>query len=1003
MKRLMSKKLLSILVLSVLLASTLVGCDGGQSTPSLNIFSTSGGNVSVMKAGTGSWTGAQAGMSLEVGDSIKTGDSSSAEITFLDGTTIELQAGTEIEVASLATTDTDSTTIVLEQTIGSIIFRVTKVIDPASRYEVETPTGAVAVRGSAAQVSVTEDGTTRACNLEGDIWAIAQGVQLQIPLGWCCIINPGQPPELITTGALVSGFGPGGVATSNPSTGGDGAGDIAIDSTAMYMVGYDSSPGNNQWRIEKRSLTDGSLVSGFGTGGVVTVNPSTDYDVAQGIAIDSTAMYVVGYDSSPGNDQWRIEKRSLTDGSLVSGFGTGGVVTNNPSTGSDAASDQAYGIAIDSTAMYVVGYDYSPGDEQWRIEKRSLTNGNLVPAFGTGGVVTVDPSTWHEQAYDIVIDSTAMYVVGWDKIPGFANDQWRIEKRSLADGSLVSGFGTGGVVTSNPSESTDLAFGIAIDTTAMYVVGFDFSPGNGQWRIEKRSLADGSLVPGFGTGGVVTGNPCTGLDEAFAIAIDSTAMYVVGFDYSPGNSQWRIEKRSLTDGSLVSGFGTGGAVINNPSMGSDSAYDIAIDTTAMYVVGHDSSPGNNQWRIEKRSLTDSSLVSGFGPGGVATNNPSTGYDQAYDIAIDTTAMYVVGFDYSPGNYQWRIEKRSLTDGSLVPAFGTDGVVTNNPSTGNELAYDIAIDTTAMYVVGFDFSPGNAQWRIEKRSLADGSLVSGFGTGGVVTSNSSAGSDYANAIAIDSTAMYVVGFDYSPGDQQWRIEKRSLTDGSLVSGFGMGGVVTDNPSTGSDVAYAIAIDSTAMYVVGWDMIPGFGNLQWRIEKRSLTDGSLVSGFGTGGVVTGNPSTGSDTALDIAIDTTAMYVVGFDESPGNEQWRIEKRSLTDGSLVSGFGTGGVVIGNPSTGIDEAYAIAIDSTAMYVVGDDHSPGNLQWRIEKRSLTGGSLVSGFGTGGVVTSNPSGSADLAFGIAIDTTAMYVVGFDESPGNRQWRIEKRVK
>jgi hypothetical protein len=991
----MRKKLLSILVLSILMASTLVGCDGGQSTPSLNIFSTSGGNVSVMKAGTGSWAEAQVGMCLEVGDSIKTGDSSSAEITFLDGTTIELQAGTEIEVASLATTDTDSTTIVLEQTIGSIIFRVTKVIDPASRYEVETPTGAVAVRGSAAQVSVTEDGTTRACNLEGDIWAIAQGVQLQIPLGWCCIINPGQPPELITSGALVLGFGTVGVVASNPSTGSDYANAIAIDSTAMYVVGRDESPGNNQWRIEKRSLTDGSLVSGFGTGGVVTGNPSTDYDAALDIAIDSTAMYVVGYDSSPGNAQWRIEKRSLTDGSLVSGFGTGGVVTGNHSAGADAALD----IAIDSTAMYVVGYDYSPGNYQWRIEKRSLTDGSLVPGFGTGGVVTSNPSVASDEACGIVIDSTAMYVVGSDSSPG--NLRWRIEKRSLTDGSLVSGFGTGGVATNNPSIGHDVAYDIAIDTTAMYVVGYDYSPGNGQWRIEKRSLTDGSLVPGFGTGGVVTSNPSTGYDLAYDIAIDSTAIHVVGRDYSPGNLQWRIEKRGLADGSLVSGFDTDGAVTSNPSTGSDGTNAIAIDSTAMYVVGHDWSPGNGQWRIEKRGLTDGSLVSGFGPGGVATSNPSTGIDNARAIAIDSTAMYVVGWDYSPGNHQWRIEKRSLTDGSLVSGFGTGGVVTSNPSTVSDWAYAIAIDTTAMYVVGYDYSPGNAQWRIEKRGLTDGSLVSGFGTGGVVTSNSSTLSDVAFGIAIDSTAMYVVGYDSSPGNTQWRIEKRSLTDGSLVSGFGTGGVVANNPSTGSDYANAIAIDSTAMYVVGRDESPG--NAQWRIEKRSLADGSLVSGFGTGGVVTGNPSTGSDQAYDIAIDSTAMYVVGFDYSPGNGQWRIEKRSLADGSLVSGFGTGGVATNNPSTGSDQAYDIAIDSIAMYVVGFDYSPGNGQWRIEKRSLTDGSMVSGFGTGGIATNNPSTGSDLAYSIAIDSTAMYVVGYDESPGNGQWRIEKRVK
>jgi len=187
--------LLSILVLSILVAS-LVSCDPSPST--LTVFSITEGDIFVMKAGTDSWAEAEAGMSLEVGDSIRTGDNSSAEITFSEGSTIELEAGTEIEIASLdIPADAGSTTIIVEQAIGSIIFRVTKVIDPASRYEVETPAGVVAVRGSAVQVYVIEDGTTWAINLEGDIWASAQGVETQIPEGRQCIVRSGQPPELL--------------------------------------------------------------------------------------------------------------------------------------------------------------------------------------------------------------------------------------------------------------------------------------------------------------------------------------------------------------------------------------------------------------------------------------------------------------------------------------------------------------------------------------------------------------------------------------------------------------------------------------------------------------------------------------------------------------------------------------------------------------------------------------------------------------------------------------
>jgi len=153
-----------------------------------------------MKGGTDSWVEAQVGMSLEPGDSIKTGDDSSAEITFFDGSTIELEAGTEIEVVSLdISSDTGSTTITLQQTIGTTISRVTKLLDPASRYEIETPDGVAAVRGSVMKVQVTEteDGTTWVINIEGEIWVFANGVELQIPEGRTCVIIFGQSPELI--------------------------------------------------------------------------------------------------------------------------------------------------------------------------------------------------------------------------------------------------------------------------------------------------------------------------------------------------------------------------------------------------------------------------------------------------------------------------------------------------------------------------------------------------------------------------------------------------------------------------------------------------------------------------------------------------------------------------------------------------------------------------------------------------------------------------------------
>jgi uncharacterized repeat protein (TIGR01451 family) len=170
--------------------------DSATSSP-LAILSAAAGNVSVMRAGTGGWTDAQVWMSLVIGDIVRSGHSSSAEITFFEGTTIELDADTQVEVVALNSSGSGSTTIGLKQQIGNTISRVTHLVDTESSFEIETPAGVAAVRGSVMVVYVIEDGTTWITNKQGTMYGIAQGVELKIPLGRTCIIVPGQPPRLV--------------------------------------------------------------------------------------------------------------------------------------------------------------------------------------------------------------------------------------------------------------------------------------------------------------------------------------------------------------------------------------------------------------------------------------------------------------------------------------------------------------------------------------------------------------------------------------------------------------------------------------------------------------------------------------------------------------------------------------------------------------------------------------------------------------------------------------
>lgn len=407
-------------------------------------------------------------------------------------------------------------------------------------------------------------------------------------------------------------------------------------------------------------------------------------------------------------------------------------------------------------------------------------------------------------------------------------------------------------------------------------------------------------------------NPSQWADEPNDIATDGTSMYIVGYDRIGVTSQWRIEKRDFKSGALVQGFGPNrNGVINiDPSGVDDIAYAIAIDRNAMYVVGTDGSPwpGKDwQWRIEKRSLVDGSPIFGFGKNGVVLSNPSIGIDEPHAIAIDKEYMYVGGFDGNPGvnNLQWRIEKRRLDNGNLVLDFGPnkDGIVLSNPSRYWDVITGIKIDQWGIYTVGYEqFSPGeivqgrDAQWRVEKRNIRDGFLAPGFGDNqdGVVISDPSNGDEAPNDLAIDENFMYVVGFDRVPGsDGEWRIEKRKLVDGKLDAGFGIGGVAKSNPGNRDDVANAIAIDGEFMYVAGWD-IPGGQDLymEWRIEKRKLSDGTFDANFYGKGVLRFNPSKFNDRANDIVLSGSCFRAVGSDDLPGEQnpqlgsdlEWRI-----------------------------------------------------------------------------------------------------------------------
>jgi len=162
------------------------------------------GTVMVKRANTDAWVPAEAGMTLDEDDTIKTAEGGRALITFFEGSTIELEPGTEVRVIELGLTpDTGSTTVKLGQSIGRSISRVKKLTDSSSVYEVQTPTGVGAVRGSTMLVDVGPNGETIIRNLGGHVSVIFQGVEYPIP-EFMQIIIPSDGSSLIGPVSILS-------------------------------------------------------------------------------------------------------------------------------------------------------------------------------------------------------------------------------------------------------------------------------------------------------------------------------------------------------------------------------------------------------------------------------------------------------------------------------------------------------------------------------------------------------------------------------------------------------------------------------------------------------------------------------------------------------------------------------------------------------------------------------------------------------------------------------
>lgn len=139
------------------------------------------GKVEVIKAGTTELIPATDGMTLSIGDTLKTGDNSSVTLTFLAGNMLQVVSNAQLKIEkNQLEGETPALNARVAITSGQLK-AILKNLPPKSVFEVETPTAVAAVRGTVYYVGsngeiYVEEGSVTVTNiLTGEQFVVYEG------------------------------------------------------------------------------------------------------------------------------------------------------------------------------------------------------------------------------------------------------------------------------------------------------------------------------------------------------------------------------------------------------------------------------------------------------------------------------------------------------------------------------------------------------------------------------------------------------------------------------------------------------------------------------------------------------------------------------------------------------------------------------------------------------------------------------------------------------------
>ena len=395
---------------------------------------------------------------------------------------------------------------------------------------------------------------------------------------------------------------------------------------------------------------------------------------------------------------------------------------------------------------------------------------------------------------------------------------------------------------------------------------------------------------------------------------------------------------SCTPCALASGldltFGTQGQVITK--FGPDArAFGIAVAADGAIVASGSTAGGGTALA---RYLQSGAPDSAFGNGGRILDSGPQGFVTSGPVVLQADGSPVVAgnvqnfgvnsihfsrFAVSPGSISTEFQLTAL--GSAYKnvfglAQGPDGTLyaagsANIPPNGNVLL--VAVDASLAPATGFG---------------TNGSKVIDLG-----------GDDAAFAVARQPDGKLVVAGRRTLARSSQFAVLRLLTDGTLDTSFGTGGtVITEFPDGRSADARALALQADGkIVVVGFSVLNDASDLAL---ARYQTNGSLDTGFGTGGLVTADLGGTIDEGLALlrAADGT-LFVAGSTNSASSVRDGVVVAFRPDGTRDLTFGDHGVAVIDFGGTDDRIRAVAAQGTKLVAAGYSNVGGSFGFALAR------------------------------------------------------------